>query len=50
VLVTKYGEGKVGVSGPHPEADYSWYEDEGLENPDGYSTDMIYELITATMP
>jgi glutamine amidotransferase-like uncharacterized protein len=50
VLVANYGAGKVGVSGPHPEADYSWYEDKGLENPDGYSTDMIYDLITATMP
>lgn len=49
VLVAEYGAGRVGVAGPHPEADLSWYEQEGLENPDGYSPDMIYELVAATV-
>lgn len=49
VVVAPYGAGRVGVAGPHPEADESWYEEEGLTNPDGYSTDLIEQLLTATL-
>ncbi|ATY12622.1 hypothetical protein CU254_20805 [Amycolatopsis sp. AA4] len=49
VVVAPYGKGRVGVSGPHPEADASWYDDEGLTNPDGVRTDLAYELIQATV-
>ncbi|MEU6392414.1 BPL-N domain-containing protein [Streptomyces sp. NPDC046939] len=47
--VTRYGKGRVGVSGPHPEADASWYENAGLENPDGIRPDLAYDLIEATV-
>ncbi|CAM4052356.1 hypothetical protein NONI108955_06325 [Nocardia ninae] len=40
-------KGRVGVSGPHPEADESWYADKGLRNPDGVRLDLAYELIEA---
>lgn len=48
VVVAPYGKGRVGVSGPHPEADESWYADKGLTNPDGIRLDLAYELIEAT--
>ncbi|WP_223885640.1 BPL-N domain-containing protein [Nocardia colli] len=48
VVVAPYGKGRVGVSGPHPEADESWYADKGLTNPDGIHLDLAYELIEAT--
>ncbi|MEV0123249.1 BPL-N domain-containing protein [Streptomyces sp. NPDC050703] len=46
--VARYGKGRVGVSGPHPEADASWYEGAGLKNPDGVRPDLAYDLIEAT--
>ncbi|MCZ4549703.1 BPL-N domain-containing protein [Gordonia rubripertincta] len=48
IMVAPYGKGKVGVSGPHPEADQSWYDEADLENPDGIRTDIAYELIEKT--
>ncbi|GAA2624318.1 BPL-N domain-containing protein [Streptomyces axinellae] len=48
VVVAPYGKGRVGVSGPHPEADRSWYEEQGLRNPDGVRLDLAYELVEAT--
>ncbi|RSO05656.1 hypothetical protein DMH18_30790 [Streptomyces sp. WAC 06783] len=48
VAVARYGKGRVGVSGPHPEADASWYERAGLNNPDGVDPDLAYDLIKAT--
>lgn len=32
-VVAPYGKGRVGVVGPHPEADHSWYSDAELNNP-----------------
>ncbi|MGW4397722.1 BPL-N domain-containing protein [Amycolatopsis nivea] len=49
VVVAPYGKGRVGVSGPHPEADASWYDEKGLTNPDGVRLDLAYELIQATV-
>ncbi|WP_280429819.1 BPL-N domain-containing protein [Nocardia brasiliensis] len=49
VVVAPYGKGRVGVSGPHPEADESWYADKGLTNPDGVRWDLAFELIEATV-
>lgn len=47
--VTPYGAGRVGVVGPHPEADESWYRGTRLSNPDGIRFDLGYDLIaTAT--
>ncbi|MFF1818394.1 BPL-N domain-containing protein [Kribbella sp. NPDC058245] len=48
-LTAPYGEGRVGVVGPHPEADQSWYDDAGLTNPDGVKFDLGVDLITATL-
>ncbi|WP_276607478.1 hypothetical protein [Streptomyces sp. A1499] len=36
------------MSGPHPEADESWYADKGLHNPDGIRLDLAHELIDVT--
>jgi glutamine amidotransferase-like uncharacterized protein len=48
-LVVPYGSGWVGVVGPHPEADQSWYRDAGLTNPDGIRPDLCYDLIETTV-
>ncbi len=45
----RYGKGRVGLAGPHPEADESWYRENGLKNPDGVLPDMAHDLINATM-
>ncbi|MCU9955743.1 BPL-N domain-containing protein [Burkholderia sp. BKH01] len=45
----RYGKGRVGLVGPHPEADESWYRQYRLTNPDGVLPDMAYDLINATM-
>lgn len=45
----RYGKGRVGLVGPHPEADESWYRLNGLKNPDGIRPDMADDLINATM-
>jgi hypothetical protein len=47
-VVTAYGAGSVGVVGPHPEADQSWYTS-GLTNPDGIRPDLGYDLIQTTL-
>ncbi|WP_283260488.1 BPL-N domain-containing protein [Rhodococcus sp. IEGM 1379] len=43
-VVTEFGLGRVGVVGPHPEADRSWYT-RGLSNPDGIRSDLGHDLI-----
>lgn len=48
-VVTGYGAGRVGVVGPHPEADASWYADSGLTNPDGIRYDLGHDLIETTL-
>ncbi|MFC4604602.1 BPL-N domain-containing protein [Rhodococcus kronopolitis] len=47
--VTGYGAGRVGVVGPHPEADESWYSGPGLTNPDGIRFDLGHDLIATTV-
>ena len=47
--IYNFGEGTVGLVGPHPEADQEWYKREDLENPDGVNQDLAYDLISATM-
>ena len=47
-VVTEFGAGRVGVVGPHPEADNSWYTN-GLVNPDGIRFDLGYDLVDAVM-
>ncbi len=48
-VVTRYGRGRVGVVGPHPEADASWYADYDLTNPDGVRFDLGYDLVRTLM-
>jgi glutamine amidotransferase-like uncharacterized protein len=48
-VVAPYGNGKVGVSGPHPEADDSWYALAKLSDPDGLDADLGLALLEATM-
>jgi glutamine amidotransferase-like uncharacterized protein len=48
-IVAAYGKGHVGVTGPHPEADRSWYLDKDLRNPDGYSLDLALDLVATTI-
>ncbi|WP_163509207.1 BPL-N domain-containing protein [Fodinicola acaciae] len=48
-VATTYGRGRVGVVGPHPEADQSWYSDARLDNPDGVRPDLGYDLIETTV-
>lgn len=48
-LITGYGKGKVGVSGPHPEATAAWYEASQLINPEGICADLGYDLIDTLM-
>jgi glutamine amidotransferase-like uncharacterized protein len=45
-LVAAYHDGRVGVVGPHPEADASWYT-RGLRNPDGVRLDLGRDLVEA---
>jgi glutamine amidotransferase-like uncharacterized protein len=35
-VVTSFGRGRVGVVGPHPEADADWFTDAGLSDPGRY--------------
>ncbi|MFE4501364.1 BPL-N domain-containing protein [Rhodococcus sp. NPDC056743] len=48
-LKIDYGKGRVGVVGPHPEADESWYRGDGLREPEHLATDLGYRLINAVM-
>ena len=47
--VSPFGKGKVGIVGPHPEADASWYAEDGLIDPDGADADLGRDLIDTTM-
>ncbi|KAJ4005554.1 hypothetical protein NW752_002387 [Fusarium irregulare] len=47
--VTPYGKGWVGLVGPHPEADKTWYEDEEIENPEGVKFDIGHDFVEATI-
>jgi glutamine amidotransferase-like uncharacterized protein len=48
-LVAPYGKGKVGVSGPHPEATTSWYTQYNLPEPAGLDADLGHDLIDTLM-
>jgi glutamine amidotransferase-like uncharacterized protein len=48
-LVAPYGKGKVGVSGPHPEATASWYAAYHLIDHDGHGADLGHDLIDTLM-
>jgi glutamine amidotransferase-like uncharacterized protein len=48
-LVAPYGKGKVGVSGPHPEATTEWYDASHLVTPEGWNVDLGHDLIDTLM-
>ncbi|GAA4217668.1 BPL-N domain-containing protein [Actinocatenispora rupis] len=48
-LVAPCGSGRVGVVGPHPEADRTWYADAHLTNPDGVRFDLGTDLVRHTL-
>ncbi|MGE2772515.1 BPL-N domain-containing protein [Rhodococcus sp. 1.20] len=48
-LKIDYGHGRVAVVGPHPEADETWYTDDGLIPPHHLATDLGHHLINAVM-
>lgn len=47
-MVVPYGNGTVGVSGPHPEANRSWYQLAGLRFP-GSTYDLGHQLVDEIM-
>lgn len=47
-MVVRYGRGAVGVCGPHPEANRSWYEEAGLSYAGG-TYDLGHQLVDAVM-
>jgi hypothetical protein len=47
-MVAPYGNGKTGVSGPHPEADQRWYNAYKLSYP-GSTQDLGNDLIDILM-
>ncbi|MGW4479655.1 BPL-N domain-containing protein [Rhodococcus triatomae] len=47
-VVAPYGTGRVGLVGPHPEADASWYAP-NLTNPDGIRFDLGHDLVETTL-
>ncbi|MCU1680675.1 MAG: hypothetical protein JWQ81_1414 [Amycolatopsis sp.] len=48
-LVTKFGSGRVGVVGPHPEATADWFSDVGLAVPGTLGLDLGLDLVDAVM-
>ncbi|WP_206518129.1 BPL-N domain-containing protein [Rhodococcus sp. X156] len=47
-VVSSYGSGRVGVVGPHPEADQSWFDSAGLNSAGVLSHDLGIDLVKAT--
>ncbi len=41
------GKGKVGLMGPHLEADSYWWKDDGLVDPDGEDADLLVQFVKA---
>lgn len=48
-VVARCGAGSVGVVGPHPEADASWYAQVGLRAPRQSTFDLARDLISRTL-
>ncbi|MFF4866077.1 BPL-N domain-containing protein [Streptomyces sp. NPDC002405] len=46
-LVTRFGRGRVAVTGPHPEATTDWYTDHGL--PVHHTLDLAMDLVESVM-
>lgn len=48
-LAVDYGKGRVGVTGPHIEADASWFVDDGLSADGAVHPQLAYDLIETTV-
>lgn len=48
-VVCPYGDGRVGVVGPHPEAGADWFTDAGLDPPKPLAMDLAVDLIRTTL-
>ena len=44
-----YGHGRVGLIGPHLEADSSWFVEDHLQTPTPLSTDLFREFVQALL-
>ena len=44
-LQVPYGLGRVGLVGPHAEADQSWLDDDHLIDPDGFDSDLLVDFL-----
>jgi glutamine amidotransferase-like uncharacterized protein len=49
-VIAPFGQGKVGVVGPHPEATQDWYDAVMLTDADGLDTDLAHDLIDSVLP
>jgi hypothetical protein len=47
--VTPYGKGKVGVVGPHPEADQTWFRDAHLDSTGALHPELGHDLVATTV-
>lgn len=47
--VCRYGTGRVGVVGPHPEATADWFTDAGFPAPTTLAADLAVDLISTTL-
>jgi glutamine amidotransferase-like uncharacterized protein len=48
-MVARFGDGRVGVVGPHPEASPDWFTDAGLPAPQPLGVDLGLDLVNAVM-
>ncbi|MGW6376647.1 BPL-N domain-containing protein [Rhodococcus sp. NPDC055112] len=48
-LAVDFGKGRVGVTGPHVEADASWFIDDGLSAQDAVHMDLAHDLVETTV-
>ena len=44
-LQAPYGRGRVGLIGPHPEAEQGWLDDDHLNDPDGPDHDLLVDFL-----
>ncbi|MEQ3551118.1 hypothetical protein WIS52_11605 [Pseudonocardia nematodicida] len=47
-VVTSFGDGAIGLVGPHPDAPRSWFDDHGLDHP-GDADDLGQDLLDTLM-
>lgn len=44
-MITRFGDGLVGLIGPHPEANLDWYLEDKLDSKHGYNSDLLNSFI-----